>query len=376
MNKILNKVDLQSLNKIYKSNGYGDFKIIDDLGIINKVHYVIIEFINTKFKNKVALNQVKYGSVRDKSIMRLNDNINPNILHDSNYGPFRIIKDAGRNDHNQRLVLIRFENTNNEKIYSLNDALHHNVKDEKYSNLDFNKEYESYDSGKFKILEYIGNKIYIIKFIETGSVLKVRKDHIIDGNIKDPALLKTVKIGDLYPSTKYGNMIVKEIVDNDHAIIEFIDTGYNKISRIDHIISGNVKDDTISSVYKVANYGNIDQDYKEIKKFYNIWNGMIARCYNQNHKAYKSYGKKGVTVCRRWLLFENFLNDIKYLPNYDKFLQYPNIYELDKDYLQQNIPIENRIYSPETCMFITKADNLQLALNENNRKIVVCKLVK
>ena len=103
---------------------------------------------------------------------------------------------------------------------------------------------------------------------------------------------------------------------------------------------------------------------------------MIARCYNQNHKAYKSYGKKGVTVCRRWLLFENFLNDIKYLPNYDKFLQYPNIYELDKDYLQQNIPIENRIYSPETCMFITKADNLQLALNENNRKIVVCKLVK
>ena len=53
-----------------------------------------------------------------------------------------------------------------------------------------------------------------------------------------------------------------------------------------------------------------------------------------------------------------------------------NIYELDKDYLQQNIPIENRIYSPETCMFITKADNLQLALNENNRKIVVCKLVK
>ena len=50
MNKILNKVDLQSLNKIYKSNGYGDFKIIDDLGIINKVHYVIIEFINTKFE--------------------------------------------------------------------------------------------------------------------------------------------------------------------------------------------------------------------------------------------------------------------------------------------------------------------------------------
>ena len=175
MNKILNKVDLQSLNKIYKSNGYGDFKIIDDLGIINKVHYVIIEFINTKFKNKVALNQVKYGSVRDKSIMRLNDNINPNILHDSNYGPFRIIKDAGRNDHNQRLVLIRFENTNNEKIYSLNDALHHNVKDEKYSNLDFNKEYESYDSGKFKILEYIGNKIYIIKFIERLNIASINK---------------------------------------------------------------------------------------------------------------------------------------------------------------------------------------------------------
>lgn len=30
------------------------------------------------------------------------------------------------------------------------------------------------------------------------------------------------------------------------------------------------------------------------------WQGMIARCENPNHKGYKRYGAKGITVCGRW----------------------------------------------------------------------------
>ena len=375
MNKIINTIDLNNLEKIYKSNGYNEFKIIKDLGMSNGIHYVNIQFINTNFISKVALSQVKYGSVRDKSIIRINQNINPDILHKSKYGPYRIIKDNGFGKSGKRTVLIKFENTGSLKICDFQSAINGNVKDDKYSDLDFNILYDTYKSGKFKLLEYIGNKIYKIKFIDTGSELCVRKDHIKDGHIQDPALLRKINVGEIYKSTKCGDIIVKEILNNNYALIEFINTNYNKICRIDHILNGNVRDDTIPSVYGVANYGNIDKNYIEVKKIYNIWNNMISRCYNIKDKSYKSYGQKGVSVCERWLLFENFLDDIKYLKNYDKLLQYPDIYELDKDFLQQGIPIQNRIYSPETCMFITKSDNLNLSANERNNKITVCKNV-
>lgn len=37
---------------------------------------------------------------------------------------------------------------------------------------------------------------------------------------------------------------------------------------------------------------------------------MMARCYNQNEKAYKNYGGRGITVCKRWHKFENFYADM------------------------------------------------------------------
>ena len=64
------------------------------------------------------------------------------------------------------------------------------------------------------------------------------------------------------------------------------------------------------------------------------------------------------------------------------------MYELDKDYLQQHIPISNMIYSPKTCVFILKSDNLKIAsLNRNNiyfkeninhdpSKQIICNVVK
>lgn len=40
------------------------------------------------------------------------------------------------------------------------------------------------------------------------------------------------------------------------------------------------------------------------------WNHMLDRCRNQNSHAFKDYGGRGITVCDRWLKFENFLSDM------------------------------------------------------------------
>lgn len=43
---------------------------------------------------------------------------------------------------------------------------------------------------------------------------------------------------------------------------------------------------------------------------YNSWRGMKERCYNPNHFAFDFYGGRGITVCERWVFFENFLTDM------------------------------------------------------------------
>lgn len=43
-------------------------------------------------------------------------------------------------------------------------------------------------------------------------------------------------------------------------------------------------------------------------KEYQIWKGMKARCYNPNHKSFKFYGARGISVQESWIeSFENFL---------------------------------------------------------------------
>lgn len=43
---------------------------------------------------------------------------------------------------------------------------------------------------------------------------------------------------------------------------------------------------------------------------HNSWRTMINRCTNPNYKWYSNYGGRGITVADRWLIFENFLEDM------------------------------------------------------------------
>lgn len=49
-------------------------------------------------------------------------------------------------------------------------------------------------------------------------------------------------------------------------------------------------------------------------KTYCSWVCMLSRCNNSNYRRYKDYGGRGITVCKRWLKFENFLVDMSNRP--------------------------------------------------------------
>ena len=143
-----------------------------------------------------------------------------------------------------------------------------------------------------------------------------------------------------------------------------------KIVLLSNVRKGNVKDDTISPL---RNVNNLSYDEKEkfiINKLRTIWHSMINRCTNEHHKEYYAYGNIGIKIDPAWFDFDTFLNDCRNLPQYDKFYNDPYNYQLDKDYLQLNIPKELRVYSKNTCLFISNRDNTNLRAieyaNSNN----------
>lgn len=61
------------------------------------------------------------------------------------------------------------------------------------------------------------------------------------------------------------------------------------------------------------------------KGSYNTWRAMVRRCTNPKDKDYKRYGDKGVTVCKEWMNYANFVKDMGE-PNGDETLDRIDVY--------------------------------------------------
>jgi len=59
-------------------------------------------------------------------------------------------------------------------------------------------------------------------------------------------------------------------------------------------------------------------------KTYRAWLSMKQRCFYPKHKNFKYWGGRGITVCERWLVFENFYADMGDKPEGKSLDRYPN----------------------------------------------------
>lgn len=53
-----------------------------------------------------------------------------------------------------------------------------------------------------------------------------------------------------------------------------------------------------------------DEDGVRFSETYRAWRDMKNRCFRPQTDRYPRYGARGITVCRRWMTFANFLADM------------------------------------------------------------------
>lgn len=98
----------------------------------------------------------------------------------------------------------------------------------------------------------------------------------------------------------------------------------------------------------------INATWKNNEQMYNIWSGILRRCFDEKHNRYKETTK----ICERWLCFDYFLEDVVNLEGWDSEKFKLKQIQLDKDKKQFDNNV--KIYSPNTCMWLDKNNNNEL----------------
>lgn len=85
---------------------------------------------------------------------------------------------------------------------------------------------------------------------------------------------------------------------------------------------------------------------------YWIWNTVVQRCTNPNVKNWKDYGGRGITVCDKWLSYENFIADMGKRPTTKHSIE----------------RIDNEAgYCPDNCRWVTRTEQ---AMNKRNNHFI------
>lgn len=157
------------------------------------------------------------------------------------------------------------------------------------------------------------------------------------------------RIGEINKNNFGTEMKIVEYKNNKNVTVEFQDKyKCRKICYYDSFKKGLVLNPYDRTTFGVGYFGEGKYDCKSYNDIYTCWKDMLKRGYSKEFKE-KCPTYKDCFVCEEWHNFQNFA----------KWFE-ENYYEcngetmhLDKDILIKG----NKIYSPETCVFIPRKIN-------------------
>lgn len=86
------------------------------------------------------------------------------------------------------------------------------------------------------------------------------------------------------------------------------DCGNSREILSGNIVSGHIK--SCGCLHETANKNRLTTHGMTHTKLYQVWGGMMSRCYNEKSTKYYAYGARGICVCDEWHLFILFWDDM------------------------------------------------------------------
>ena len=170
---------------------------------------------------------------------------------------------------------------------------------------------------------------------------------------------KKDRIGEVNYNKQGCKMYIKEYNNHSNIIVEF-ENGFTKHTSYQAFQKGEVINNYHFNV--VNGHGCLgnakSKNNGKHKKSYLVWRSMLARCYDEKfHIKENTY--EPCEVCEEWEYFENFEQW------FDK-----NYYEIDNEKMCLDKDIVNKgnkIYSPQTCVFVPQTINNLFTKSDKSR---------
>ena len=166
-------------------------------------------------------------------------------------------------------------------------------------------------------------------------------------------------VGKVCKSTSSGDFKILKYNDSGNVEIQFLNTGYEVVVRLDPIRNGKVKDPYSPSVCGVGISGTkypITIDGVKTRE-YGLWKDMLTRCYSDAYQK-KQPTYEGCEVSDKFKSYEYFY---EWCQNQIGFGM--QSFELDKDLLVKG----NKVYSEDTSIFIPAEINSLLTKRTASR---------
>ena len=95
---------------------------------------------------------------------------------------------------------------------------------------------------------------------------------------------------------------------NNQAAVFLCECGLRKVMMTGNVKHGRSFSCGCRELEQKTTHGQAKKNSRSSE--YMIWTQIKGRCRNIANKDYASYGGRGISICERWMIFANFLEDV------------------------------------------------------------------